>query len=69
MDEVAQLADDYCSAEFETYVGRDYASSSLDYWVYYPIETGWDTGITWTMCALVDFNGEPLVGSAYQSGW
>lgn len=69
VDEVAQLADDYCSAEFETYVGRDYASSSLDYWVYYPIETGWDTGITWTMCALVDFNGEPLVGSAYQSGW
>jgi len=68
-DVVTAAADDFCYTEFPGYVGNSYEASMLDYWYYYPTQTGWDSGIYWAMCALVDLGGDPLTGSAYQSGW
>ena len=68
-DEVQSTADDQCSNQFADYVGNSYDNSSLDFWYYYPNQSGWDSGFGWTMCALVDYGGADLVGSAWQSGW
>jgi serine protease Do len=67
---VETAANDYCASQFPEYVGNTWENSSLDFWYYYPTESGWyDDGITWSMCALVDYGGGMLTGSAYQSGW
>jgi len=68
-DEVQSTADDQCYNQFADYVGNSYDDSSLDFWYYYPNQSGWDSGFGWTMCALVDYGGGDLVGSAWQSGW
>lgn len=62
-------AQNECNNQFADYVGNTYENSSLDFWYYYPNQSGWDSGIYWSMCALVDFAGGDLVGSAWQSGW
>ncbi len=66
---VDQIGADYCGPEFESYVGSTYAESALDYWWYYPGEEDWDNGLGFVMCALVDWSGGDLVGSAAGSGW
>jgi serine protease Do len=68
-DVVQTTADDQCYNQFADYVGNSYENSSLDFWYYYPNESGWNSGINWTMCALIDYGGGNLVGSAWQSGW
>lgn len=68
-DVVTATADDYCYTQFPGYVGNSYEASTLDYWYYYPNQTGWDSGLHWAMCAIVDVGGGLLTGSAYQSGW
>ncbi|MDJ0954926.1 MAG: S1C family serine protease [Acidimicrobiia bacterium] len=68
-DALIEIAAENCALEFENYVGSTYAESSLDYWYYYPGEAGWDSGRGFVMCALIDFAGLDLVGSAYQTGW
>ncbi len=69
VDSVIEVAADFCSTEFESYVDATYAESSLDYWWYYPDEEDWDNGLGFVMCSLVDFGGGELVGSAWQTGW
>ncbi len=69
VDSLSEIGAEFCAGEFEPYVGATYAESALDYWWYYPGEAQWDDGLGFVMCVLVDFVGEDLVGSAYQSGW
>ncbi len=61
-------ADEFCGAEFESYVGRSFDDSTLSFWYFYPEESGW-VDYPFYMCAVRDPDGVPLVGSAYQSGW
>lgn len=67
-DAVAQFADDYCTGEFESYVGTALGDSLLESWSYFPTASGWDYGYTFVMCALDDPSGQ-LYGSAWQTGW
>ncbi len=67
--EIEQIGEDYCSSEFVSYVGTDFDDSALDIWWAFPTTGGWDEGYGFIMCRLNDFNGSPLVGSAFQSGW
>ena len=69
VDTVEEIAAQNCAVEFENYVGSTYAESSLDYWFYWPGQADWDNGLGFVMCALVDYGGGDLVGSAWQSGW
>lgn len=68
-DAVSDELADVCSTEFETYVGRDYASSSLAVYRLWPGEDLWESGGRAGECLLFDVDREPLTGSAYQSGW
>ena len=68
-ESLSETAAEFCAVEFESYVGAAYADSSLDYWYYWPTQSGWDEGRGFLMCALFDYVGEDLVGSAWQSGW
>jgi len=60
---------DACFVAFEPYVGRDYESSALDYVYIWPAEDRWDAGLRSGECLVFDYEGTPLTGSAYQSGW
>jgi hypothetical protein len=68
-ESLSESAEEFCFAEFEGYVGSTYAESSLDYWLYWPTQSGWDGGRGFLMCALFDSAGGDLTGSAWQSGW
>ena len=68
LDTVGEAASDYCLSEFAGYVGSDFDDSFLEYWYYYPTETGWEDR-PYFMCAVRDPDGEPLVGTAFGSGW
>ena len=62
-DEVFRLADDGCLAPFGSYVGLDFASSTLDYTSYVPTEDGWnDYDDRSVSCVLFDPAAD-LVGS------
>jgi hypothetical protein len=65
---VVEISDNFCRAEFEPYVGSVYEESFLDYWYFYPTESGW-VDYPFVMCVVRDPAGEPLVGTALQSGW
>ena len=58
-----------CIAAFEPYVGRDFESSALDLFPTWPLEERWASGDRTGDCLLFDFDENPLVGSASQSGW
>lgn len=68
-DAVSEKLVDICSDEFEQYVGRDYASSSLVIYRLWPGSDLWDSGGRIGECLLYDSDLNPLTGSAYQSGW
>ena len=68
-DAVSEELEDVCSGEFEGYVGRDYASSSLVIYRLWPGPDLWESGGRYGECLLFDTDAEPLIGSAYQSGW
>lgn len=57
-----------CEQTFEAYVGRDYATSSLDIGVLTPIESGWATGDREVVCYVFDYNGATLTRSVRGSG-
>ena len=68
-ESLSETAAEFCAVEFESYVGSTYSESSLDYWLYWPTQIGWDEGRGFLMCALFDYAGGDLVGTAWQSGW
>ncbi len=61
-------AGDGCLAQFEPFVGRDYASSQLDVRYLYPTPETWDEGDREIVCSLFDLSGDPMTGSQQGSG-
>lgn len=64
-DEVmSELAFESCKERFETYVGKDYESSSLDITTMFPSEQSWSQNDREVICAVYDMNAEKLTGTA-----
>ncbi len=62
-------ADQACLARFEAYVGRDYATSRLDFYYFGPSQLSWERlGDREIVCILYDFDLEPLLDSMRDSG-
>lgn len=59
---------DGCLAAFDVYVGRDYASSSLDMRFLVPTPDTWGSGDREVVCVLYDLNGAQLTGSVQGTG-
>lgn len=68
-DAVSEELADICGGEFEGYVDSDYESSSLVIYRLWPGPELWDSGGRTGECLLYDNELNPLIGSAYQSGW
>jgi Septum formation len=61
---LASFSDDYCLMALEAFVGGDYDSSSYDYASIVPTRAAWDSGDRRVICALFDYDGNPITGSA-----
>jgi hypothetical protein len=57
-----------CMEHFESFVGRDYESSSLEITTLYPSPESWAQDDREIVCAIYDMNANQLVGSAAGSG-
>jgi hypothetical protein len=62
-DVMADLAHRACLERFESFVGRDYDSSSLDIFSMFPSSEGWQQDDREVICAVFDVNAEKLVGT------
>jgi len=63
-DAVDELASDGCLERFESFVGRDYESSTLDFFTMYPTRDSWTRlDDRQVICALYDLNLAKLEGS------
>lgn len=61
---VFDLASEGCLERFDHFVGRDYESSSLDFFAMYPTRESWDRmNDREVVCALYDINLAKLEGS------
>ncbi len=65
-DALFSEADEYCYANFESYVGVDYESSSIYYSAMYPTSSSWELGDRELVC-LLTFD-EDVVDSYKGSG-
>jgi hypothetical protein len=57
-----------CLEHFESFVGRDYESSSLEITTLYPSSESWAQDDREIVCAVFDMNANQLVGSASGRG-
>ena len=62
-DAMGQLAQETCLQRFESFVGRDYDSSSLDILTMYPTSESWKQSDREVVCAVYDMEANQLVGS------
>ena len=62
-DGMAELAHESCLAHFDSFVGRDYESSSLEIMTLYPSTESWVENDREVICAVYDINAAKLVGS------
>ncbi len=62
-DAIADLANASCLERFESFVGRDYDSSSLELFALYPSTESWQQNDREVICAVYDMNSSKLVGS------
>lgn len=68
-EKVLAVAEDYCFAQFEPYVGKSYETSVLDITYIYPTEESWNqVNDREVSCAVFDMSYEKLVGSMRGSG-
>ena len=68
-DEMWDMAIDKCLGRFESFVGRDYESSSLDIVSLYPTKDSWNLqNDREVVCALYHVEREKLTGSAKGKG-
>lgn len=67
-DAMYDLAYNSCMERFETFVGKDYESSSLEITTLYPSSESWQQDDREIICAVFDMNAEKLVGSAAGRG-
>ena len=65
MDELAYSS---CMERFESFVGNEYESSTLEISTMYPSPDSWDENDREVVCAVYDMNAEQLVGSAAGRG-
>lgn len=63
-DAMGELANTSCIERFETFVGKDYESSTLDVFTMYPSTDSWTQNDREVVCAVYDMNAAKLVGSA-----
>lgn len=66
-DSLEQYSYDSCVASFLTYVGVDYAVSSLGVFTFTPTESSWSDGDREFVCALYSLDFAKLNGSARSS--
>lgn len=62
-DELADRADGRCRMAFEDYVGEPLRTSAYGFDWLLPSEAGWRSGDRELVCLVVDWDGDPLVGS------
>ena len=63
-DGMADMAQGACMERFESFVGRDYESSSLDIAALYPSHESWHSqNDREVVCAVYDIDAQKLVGS------
>lgn len=63
-DEMSSIAFDSCLERFQTFVGKDYESSSLDIATLYPSRESWSRqNDREVVCVVYDVNAKKLVGS------
>jgi len=67
-DAIANLANGSCLERFESFVGRDYESSTLDLLAMYPSAESWRQDDREVICAVYDVDANKLVGSAKGRG-
>lgn len=63
VDAQADFLINACGPVFETYVGRSYLSSTLDFFPFTPTEAGWDDGDRIFQCVLFDPQRAELTSS------
>lgn len=63
-EDMSELAFDSCMERFQSYVGNDYESSSLDITSMFPSQQSWRENDREVICAVYDMNAEKLTGSA-----
>ncbi|HEY9307411.1 MAG TPA: septum formation family protein [Microbacterium sp.] len=62
-DAIIADADTTCIAEFGTFIGLAYESSTLDYWPMYPTTGSWESGDREVLCIAWDPSGAKLTGT------
>jgi hypothetical protein len=63
-DKMGEMAHEGCLARFESFVGRDYDSSSLDIATLFPSYESWhQQSDREVVCAVYDIDGKKLAGS------
>ena len=68
-EEISELSFDACLDRFESFVGLDYETSSLDIAALYPSKESWSQqGDREVVCAVYDMNLGKLTGSTRNSG-
>lgn len=67
-DGMSELAHASCLEHFESFVGRDYDSSSLDITTLYPSADSWNEDDREVVCAVYDMELSKLEGSVKNSG-
>lgn len=62
-------ATEFCSAEFETFVGIDFESSVLELLYFYPVEESWNAaGDREILCFVAEADEAPVAGTLKDAG-
>ncbi len=67
-DAMGELAFGSCLERFESFVGRDYETSTLDINIMYPSLESWQQDDREVVCAVFDVDANQLMGSAAGRG-
>ncbi len=65
---MGELAFESCFKRFESFVGRDYETSTLDIHMMYPSTESWQQEDREVICAVFDVEANKLIGSAAGRG-
>jgi hypothetical protein len=68
-EDMGDLAYNSCMEHFESFVGKEYDSSTLEITTMYPSSASWAENDREVVCAIFDMNAKKLVGSAKGLGW
>jgi putative regulator of septum formation len=67
-DAMGELANASCLERFESFVGRDYETSTLDISLMYPSPKSWQANDREVICSVYDVQANKLIGSAAGRG-